>query len=111
MRCVLCAVTRPSPKVARWHGDDTVFLIKKLITALILPPTSIILITMCGLLLLDRKPRLGRALAWCGLLSLLVLSLPPVSVLLARAIGDSAPLDRQLAASAQAILVPGGGLR
>jgi uncharacterized SAM-binding protein YcdF (DUF218 family) len=42
---------------------------------------------------------------------LLALSLPAVSVALVRLVGDSAPLARQQAASAQAIVVLGAGLR
>jgi uncharacterized SAM-binding protein YcdF (DUF218 family) len=87
------------------------FFVKKLITALVLPPTGELLVTMGGLVLLRRKPRFGRVLAWCGVLTLLALSLPPVSVALVKLIGDGAPLDRQQAASAQAIVVLGGGLR
>ena len=95
-----------------WHGDDTVFFfVKRLITALVLPPTGALLVTMGGLLLLWREPCLGRVLAWCGVLTLLALSLPPVSVALVRLVGDGAPLDRQQAVSAQAIVVLGAGLR
>jgi len=87
------------------------FFLKKVIAALILPPTSALLLIICGLLLLHRKPRVGRALAWSGTLTLLVLSLPPVAFTLTKIIGDSGPLDLRKAASAQAIVVLGGGLR
>ena len=60
------------------HRDDTVFfLVKRLITALVLPPTGTLLVTMGGLLLLWHEPRLGQVLAWCGVLTMLALSLPP----------------------------------
>ena len=36
------------------------FFTKKLMTALILPPTGALLLSIAGLLLLYRKPRLGR---------------------------------------------------
>jgi len=87
------------------------FLVKKLIAALILPPTGPLLIAVAGLLLLRRKPRVGWALAWLGVAPLFVLSLPPVSVGLIMLVGDSGPLDQRQAASAQAIVVLGGGLR
>ena len=87
------------------------FFAKKLITALVLPPTSALLLSMVGLLLLHRKPRLGQALAWTGVLSLFALSLPLVSSALAALVCDSAPLDLRQATSAQAIVVLGGGLR
>jgi uncharacterized SAM-binding protein YcdF (DUF218 family) len=87
------------------------FLVKKLIAALILPPIGPLFVAIGGLLMLRRSPGLGRVLAWCGVATLLVLSIPPVSVALERLVGDSAPLDRRQAASAQAIVVLGGGLR
>jgi uncharacterized SAM-binding protein YcdF (DUF218 family) len=87
------------------------FFVKKLIAALVLPPTGPLLVAIVGLLLLRRRPRLGRALTWCGVMTLFVLSLPSVSAILVWVVGDSAPLDRRQAASAQAIVVLGGGLR
>jgi hypothetical protein len=50
-------------------------------------------------------------LAWYGFLTLLALCPPPVSIALVKVVGDSAPLDRQQAASAQAIVVLGDKLR
>jgi uncharacterized SAM-binding protein YcdF (DUF218 family) len=88
-----------------------VFFFKKVVAGLVLPPISALLLIVAGLLLLDRKPRVGRALAWFGTLTLLVLSLPPVSFALTKLVGDNAPLDRQQALQAQAIVVLGGGLR
>jgi uncharacterized SAM-binding protein YcdF (DUF218 family) len=88
-----------------------VFFFKKVVAGLVLPPISALLLIVAGLLLLDRKPRVGRALAWFGTLTLLVLSLPPVSFALTKLVGDSAPLERRQAAQAQAIVVLGGGLR
>jgi len=87
------------------------FFTKKLITALLLPPTSALLLSMAGLLLLRRKPRLGRALTWSGVLILFALSLPPVSWALSALVNDSPALDLRQAPRAQAIVVPGGGLR
>ena len=87
------------------------FFTKKLITALVLPPTGALLLSMAGLLLLHRKPRLGRALAWSGVLILFVLSLPPVSWTLNALVNDSPALDLRRASQAQAIVVLGGGLR
>jgi uncharacterized SAM-binding protein YcdF (DUF218 family) len=88
-----------------------IFFVKKLIAALVLPPTGELLVIMGGLLLPWCEPRLGQLLAWCGVLTLLALCLPPVSIALVKVVGDSAPLDRQQAASAQAIVVLGDKLR
>jgi uncharacterized SAM-binding protein YcdF (DUF218 family) len=87
------------------------FFFKKLIAGVVLPPTIALLVIASGLLLLERKPRIGRSLAWFGTLALLVLSLPPVSFALTKFVGDGAPLDRKQALWAQAIVVLGGGLR
>jgi uncharacterized SAM-binding protein YcdF (DUF218 family) len=87
------------------------FFVKKLIAALVLPPTSALLVSMCGLLMLRWKPRLGKTLAWGGLLTLLALSLPPVASLLARLAEGGPPLDLRRVTSAQAIVVLGAGLR
>src|SRR5262245_23130323 len=80
-------------------------------TALVLPPTGALLLSIAGLLLLRRKPRLGRALAWSGVLILFALSLPPVSWALNAWVNDSPALDLRQASRAQAIVVLGGGLR
>jgi uncharacterized SAM-binding protein YcdF (DUF218 family) len=87
------------------------FFTKKLITALVLPPTGALLLAMAGLLLLRRKPHLGSALAWSGVLILFALSLPPVSWALNVLVNDSPVLDLGQASRAQAIVVLGGGLR
>jgi uncharacterized SAM-binding protein YcdF (DUF218 family) len=58
-----------------------------------------------------RWPRLGRALAIAGVSALLLLSVPAVAVLLQRSVDTSPPLDFRRAASAQAIVILGGGIR
>jgi uncharacterized SAM-binding protein YcdF (DUF218 family) len=88
---------------------DLLFLLKKLLSALLLPPTGLILLGLLGLLLAGRRPRLGRALAGLSLLGLLALSLPPVAVALMAGLEPrvsvlAGDLDR-----AQAIVVLGGG--
>jgi uncharacterized SAM-binding protein YcdF (DUF218 family) len=87
------------------------FLIaRKALAALVLPPTGPLLLALLGLALLGRRPRLGRALAWLGLVALLVLSLPVVSHLLTRSLEPPA-LDLQRTGDAQAIVILGGGVR
>ncbi|MEO8751681.1 MAG: YdcF family protein [Casimicrobiaceae bacterium] len=85
--------------------------IKAILKALVLPPTGPLLIAVAGLTLLARKPRMGRWLATFGVVLLLVLSLPVVSTLLLRFVDASPPLDLNLAKSARAIVVLGGGVR
>ena len=87
------------------------FLVKKMLGALVLPPTGPLLIALLGLLLLPWRPRLGRVLAWFGVLSLLALSLPVVAHLLVRSFDQARPLDFRQPLDAQAIVILGGGVR
>lgn len=84
---------------------------KKLLSALVLPPTGPLLVALLGLALLRRWPRLGRGLAWAGVLAIAALSLPIVSQVLLRSLADDPPLDFAQAASAQAVVILGGGIR
>ena len=87
------------------------FFVRKLLAALVLPPTGPLVIALVGLLLLSRWPRLGRSLAWAGLLALAALSLPLVSYVLLRTLDEHPPLDFTRAKEAQAIIILGGGIR
>jgi uncharacterized SAM-binding protein YcdF (DUF218 family) len=87
------------------------FLVKKVLTTVALPPVGPLLLALAGLALLGRYPRWGRTLAWAGILVLLVLSLPVVSHLLLRAVDTTPPLDYSRAKAAQAIVIFGGGIR
>lgn len=84
---------------------------KKVLAAMVLPPTGPLLAALIGLLLLGRRPLLGRTLAWSGVLALLVLSLPPVAHALLRSVDPGVPLDIARARDAQAIVILGGGIR
>lgn len=89
------------------------FTLKKLLTSLILPPGSLLLLVLIGLLLASftRWRRLGMFAAWAGAVTLFVLSLPVVAGLLTRAVSDAQVLPRERLQWAQAIVVMGGGLR
>ena len=87
------------------------FLAKKLIAALVLPPTGPLLVALVGLALLAFKPKSGAVLAWIGVLSLLAFSLPSVSHALLRAMDRHPALDFADGREAQAIVILGGGLR
>ena len=87
------------------------FYVRKVLGTLILPPNGPLILAFAGLLLLGRWPKLGRALAWLGFTTLLVLSMPVVSGVLLKALDDSGPLDFAEARTAQAIVIPGGGIR
>jgi uncharacterized SAM-binding protein YcdF (DUF218 family) len=89
---------------------DWVF-VKAIAKTLILPPTGLLLLAVAGLLLLKRRPRAGRVLAWLGVAGVLVLSIPIVAVSLHRALDDSPPFDPAMAKAAQAIVILGSGVR
>jgi uncharacterized SAM-binding protein YcdF (DUF218 family) len=96
--------------VAPDPGIDAVF-IKTIVKALVLPPAGPLLVAIAGLVLLRRRPRAARALAWLGVAGLLVLSVPMVAVMLHRLLDDSAPFDPAMGKAAQAIVILGSGLR
>jgi uncharacterized SAM-binding protein YcdF (DUF218 family) len=87
------------------------FLVKKILTRLVLPPTGPLILAFFGLMLLNARPMLGRGLAWLGFMTLLAFSLPPVSGALLRSLDDSHSLDLVKASRAQAIVILGGGIR
>lgn len=85
------------------------FLLKKLLATLVLPPAGPLLLAVLGLLLLRRWPRLGRTLAWSGLVLLWLLATPAVTKPMLAALEDIPALDLAQAQDAQAIVVLGGG--
>jgi uncharacterized SAM-binding protein YcdF (DUF218 family) len=89
---------------------DPVF-IKAIVKALVLPPTGPLLLALVGLVLLRRRPLAGRALAFLGVASLIVLSMPIVALALHRGLDDSPPFDPAMAKAAQAIVILGSGVR
>ena len=85
--------------------------VKAVLRALLLPPTGELLITILGLGLRPRFPRLGIGLAWAGVLSLLLLAMPAVADLLLRCLDSSPAFTVERATGAQAIVILGGGKR
>jgi uncharacterized SAM-binding protein YcdF (DUF218 family) len=85
------------------------FALKKIIALMVLPPGSLVLVGITGLLLLKRCPRSARALLWSVLVSLLLLSLPVVERSLMRGL-NTPSLAMQNTAAAQAIVILGGGI-
>jgi uncharacterized SAM-binding protein YcdF (DUF218 family) len=88
---------------------DWLFYSKKIITALVLPPSGPLLIVVLGLLLRRRWARTGLALTWTGVVILFLLSLPLVSTALLQACVDEITFDTDSARTAQAIVILGGG--
>jgi uncharacterized SAM-binding protein YcdF (DUF218 family) len=87
------------------------FWAKKLVSVLVLPPLAPLLPIGAGLLLLRRYPRLGRAVAWGGLLLALLLTIPVSVGLLVGGLERTPPLSLGDASSARAIVILGAGQR
>jgi len=77
-------------------------------TALLLPPTGLLLLALVALFALGRRPFARNVVIGGCILGLLALSLPVVAFALMRAI-EPAPLDEKALSSAQAIVILGGG--
>ena len=88
-----------------------VFLLKAIAKSLLLPPTGLLLVALIGLAIIRRHPRTGRTLATAAVATLLALSMPIVAGGLVRLLDDSPPIDLAVAKTAQAIVIPGGGVR
>ncbi len=85
------------------------FLLKKTVSALILPPTSLILLAFVGLLLTRKHPKTGRILAALSLVTLLILSLPVTGNALLKSLETAPPISEAQLKDIQAIVVLGGG--
>ncbi len=89
------------------------FLLKKILAALILPPTGPVLLALFGLWLSRRRSRrwqhAGLVLATFSLLSLVALSMPVVSNSLSASLQTNSPITRAQLEQAQAIVILGGG--
>ncbi len=76
-----------------------------------LPPTGPLVLSLIGLGIRRRFPQGGIALAWTGVLLLLLLSIPAVAAFLSGGLDSSPPFDSARASEAQAIVILGGGTR
>lgn len=85
------------------------FLFKKIVSALILPPTSLILLAFVGLWLTRKHPRTGRSLAALSLITLLILSLPITGNALLQSLETAPPISEAQLNDIQAIVILGGG--
>lgn len=83
--------------------------LKTLLRDLILPPAGSLILALLGLVLLKVRPLLGRICLIAGLASLWVLSTPILADALTGLVELYPPLDFRQAATAQAIVILGGG--
>ena len=89
---------------------DSPLSLTYLAAAVIVPPTSLVLLALLGLWLARRRRAAGAALAACSVAALLVLSLPAVAYSLMSRL-EPPPLDDASAAGdVQAIVILGGGV-
>lgn len=87
------------------------FLLKKLLSVILLPPLLPLLFIGLGLWLLARHPRSGKALAWGGVLLGLLLVTPAGVDLLSSPLERVPVLQPANLRRAQAIVILGGGQR
>lgn len=85
------------------------FLLKKFVAALLLPPLLPLLCIAIGLLLWRKWPRLGRSLAWGGLLVAWLFSTPVVVDLITTPLEDVPVLRPEDLARGEAIVILGAG--
>lgn len=83
------------------------FMLKKIASALILPPTSLILLAFVGLWLSHRHPRAGKTLIALALTTLLILSLPITGNALIHSLETNPPITEAQLKDIQAIVVLG----
>jgi uncharacterized SAM-binding protein YcdF (DUF218 family) len=83
-------------------------LFKEVANALLVPPVSLIFAAMIGLVIERRYRRIGRLLAWFGVLGLLLLAMPVVGGSLLAALERGLPLVPPPDQPPQAIVVLGG---
>lgn len=86
-----------------------IFLFKKILSALVLPPTSLILLALLGIYLSRKHPRTGRTLAALSLTTLLILSLPITGNALLHSLETARPITVTQLKDIQAIVILGGG--
>jgi len=87
--------------------------LKPYLTALVMPPTLPLLWVLAGLIVIQRRPRLGRSLAALGLVTLWLLSANAPAVWLHNTLIPSYPSAQPAAlqqARVQAIVILGGGV-
>lgn len=88
---------------------EALFLLKKIISALILPPTSLVLLAFLGLWLSREHPKTGRTLATLSLATVLILSLPVTGNALLQSLETEPPIRAAQLNEVQAIVILGGG--
>jgi uncharacterized SAM-binding protein YcdF (DUF218 family) len=84
-------------------------LFKKIVSALLLPPTSLVLLAFAGLWIGKKSPKTGRTLTTLSLITLLILSLPITGNALLHSLETAPPINQEQLEDIQAIVILGGG--
>lgn len=85
------------------------FILKKILSALVLPPASLIILALVGLWLTSKHQRTGKTITALALTTLLILSLPVTGNALIRSLETSSPISEAQLKEIQAIVILGGG--
>jgi uncharacterized SAM-binding protein YcdF (DUF218 family) len=85
------------------------FLLKKILAPLVLPPGGPLLLALLGLVLARRRPRLGYSLVALAVATLWALSTPWVANELLRSLQGVVPPTQEELGTTQAIVILGGG--
>lgn len=85
------------------------FLLKKIVSALILPPTRLILLAFFGIWLTRKHPKTGRILVALSLITLLILSMTITGNTLLKSLETVPPISEAQLKDIQAIVILGGG--
>ncbi len=85
------------------------FLLKKFLAAIVLPPLGPVLLALFGLWLARRRPKPGHTLIALGLGALLLLSMPWTANALLRGLENTPPIAPDDLAEVQAIVILAGG--
>jgi uncharacterized SAM-binding protein YcdF (DUF218 family) len=85
------------------------FILKKIVSALLMPPVLPLLCIALGLLLLRRRPRIGRMLAWGGLIAVWLFSTPIVVNLMTAPLESVPVLQPEDLERGEVIVILGAG--
>ena len=115
----IAAIFGPKPHRARaalpshpsYNARMTAWLVTNLVAAALLPPLSLVILLIAGLVFHRRRPRLAMSLILTSAVALYALSTPWVGGVLQKSLEISGPLDPAALEGVDAIVVLGGGRR
>lgn len=106
---LLLAIVLLWHRVSKTGGKACMFVLKKLLISVVMPPFSLILMVVAGIILSRRHPRTGHTIIIVSSLTFLALSLPLISGRLTDSLQWYSPIDVAGLSQVQAIVILGGG--